>query len=205
MEPKRKRSICLYLLGLPVPESTFGDPRQDRALVGRRPRRRKLQSRFSDPAVNPDDWPLHGRTYAEDRHSPLEADQQGKRRRDLGLAWSYATGTKRGMEATPIVSDGVLYATGSWSIVYALEAATGKELWRFDPQVPKNKGRDACCDVVNRGVALSKGRVYRGHHRRASHRAECQRRAGPSGKSPPQNLHGPIPSPALRESLETGS
>ena len=115
--------------------------------------------RAANPA--PGDWLLHGRTWDEQRHSPLTQitrDNVGK----LGLAWSYDTGTKRGLESTPIVVDGVLYATGSWSVVYALDAASGRELWRFDPLVPRSKGRDACCDVVNRGVAVWKGRVYVG-------------------------------------------
>lgn len=111
--------------------------------------------------VEADDWRLHGRTADEQRFSPLKDIHTGNVA-DLGLAWSYATGTKRGLEATPIVVDGVLYATGTWSVVFALDAASGQELWRHDPQVPRAKGRDACCDVVNRGVAVSKGRVYVG-------------------------------------------
>ena len=57
------------------------------------------------------------------------------------------------MEATPLVVDGRMYVTGTWSIVYALDAATGEELWRYDPEVPKAWAQYACCDVVNRGVA----------------------------------------------------
>jgi quinohemoprotein ethanol dehydrogenase len=109
----------------------------------------------------PGSWLAHGRTWSEQRFSPLAQIDKGNVG-GLGLAWSYATGTKRGLEATPIVVDGVMYATGSWSIVFALDAKTGRELWRYDPQVPKAKGRDACCDVVNRGVAVWKGRVYVG-------------------------------------------
>ena len=108
-----------------------------------------------------DEWPLHGRTADEQRFSPLSAIDRASVSR-LGLAWSYDTGARRGMEATPIVVDGVLYGTASWSIVYALDAATGRLLWSYDPQVPKAKGRDACCDVVNRGVAVWQGRVYVG-------------------------------------------
>jgi PQQ-dependent dehydrogenase (methanol/ethanol family) len=107
------------------------------------------------------EWPLHGRTPDEQRFSPLtQVDRASVAR--LGLAWSYDTGGRRGMESTPLVVDGVLYGTASWSTVYALDAATGRELWTYDPQVPKAKGRDACCDVVNRGVALHDGRVYFG-------------------------------------------
>jgi len=112
-------------------------------------------------AADPADWLLHGRTWDEQRYSPLgRIDTHNVA--SLGLAWSMLTGTRRGLEATPIVVDGVLYATGSWSVVYALDAASGRELWRYDPQVPRWKGRDACCDVVNRGVAVWKGRVYLG-------------------------------------------
>jgi quinohemoprotein ethanol dehydrogenase len=109
----------------------------------------------------PESWLVHGRTWSEQRYSPLTSVHTGNVEK-LGLAWSYATGTKRGLEATPIVVDGVLYATGSWSVVFALDAASGRELWRYDPEVPRAKGRDACCDVVNRGVAVWKGRVYVG-------------------------------------------
>jgi len=107
------------------------------------------------------EWPLHGLDWREQRHSPLTQIRRDNLS-ELGLAWSYATGTRRGLEATPIVVDGVLYATGTWSVVYALDAATGRERWIYDPKVPRQKGRDACCDVVNRGVAVADGRVYVG-------------------------------------------
>ena len=112
-------------------------------------------------AEHPQEWRTHGGTYAEQRFSPLDEINQENVGR-LGLAWSFETGTQRGLEATPIVVDGVMYATASWSIVYALDAATGKQLWRYDPMVPRETGRNACCDVVNRGVAVWKGRVYVG-------------------------------------------
>ncbi len=108
-----------------------------------------------------DDWLTHGRTYAETRFSPLAQIHDGNVA-ELGLAWTYAIGSTRGVEATPIVHDGVMYATGSWSVVFALDARTGRELWRFDPKVPGEAGARACCDVVNRGVALYAGRVYVG-------------------------------------------
>ena len=107
------------------------------------------------------DWPLHGRTPHEERFSPLDSIERNNVDR-LGVAWSFQTGSDRGLEATPIVVDGVLYATASWSIVFALDARTGALLWRHDPKVPGWKAKHACCDVVNRGVAVSKGRVYSG-------------------------------------------
>ena len=109
----------------------------------------------------PGEWLAHGRTWDEQRHSPL-AGITPENVSELGLAWSFATGTHRGLEATPIVVDGVLYATGTWSVVYALDAKTGELRWFHDPKVDRAKGRDACCDVVNRGVAVWKGRVYFG-------------------------------------------
>jgi len=116
-------------------------------------------ARIAAADSEPGSWLAHGRTYSEQRFSPL--DQINARNvAQLGLAWSYMTGTRRGLEATPIVVDGAMYVTGSWSVVYALDAATGRELWRHDPQVPRRTGRNACCDVVNRGVAVWKGRVF---------------------------------------------
>ncbi len=107
------------------------------------------------------DWITHGRDYAETRFSPLK--QIGSTNvKDLGLVWSFDTQTNRGLEATPIIVDGVIYTTGSWSVVYALDAKTGRQLWKWDPQVPRRFGQKACCDVVNRGVAVYKGKVYVG-------------------------------------------
>ncbi len=112
-------------------------------------------------ASRPGDWLTHGRTYDEQRHSPLtsiDADNVD----GLGLAWYWDTGTTRGLQATPIVVEGVMFTTGSWSAVYAHDAVTGEHLWTYDPEVPREWGAYACCDVVNRGVAVWKGRVYVG-------------------------------------------
>ncbi|MGE0662485.1 MAG: PQQ-dependent dehydrogenase, methanol/ethanol family [Hyphomonadaceae bacterium] len=109
----------------------------------------------------PGNWMSHGRTYSEERYSPLRAINADNVN-ELGLAWSYELREPRGAEATPIVIDGVMYVTSAWSIVYALDAATGEELWVFDPQVPRERGASACCDVVNRGVAAWNGKIYVG-------------------------------------------
>ncbi|MGX7926901.1 PQQ-dependent dehydrogenase, methanol/ethanol family [Tsuneonella sp. HG094] len=84
---------------------------------------------------------------------------------DLGVAWEFADftvrgRTNRGVEATPVVADGVMYMTGPWSVVYALDAKSGKELWRYDPDVDGSFARRTCCDAVNRGVAVADGQVY---------------------------------------------
>ncbi|NUP86136.1 MAG: PQQ-dependent dehydrogenase, methanol/ethanol family [Burkholderiaceae bacterium] len=109
----------------------------------------------------PGNWMSHGRTYDEQRHSPLARIDAGNVGR-LGLAWTVKLDVDRGVEATPIVVDGVMYTTGAWSIVYALDARTGKRLWTFDPKVPGENLGQGCCDTVNRGVAVWKGKVYVG-------------------------------------------
>ena len=83
----------------------------------------------------------------------------------LGVAWEFADFVKRGrtdrgVEATPVLRDGVLYEVGPWNVVYALDAKTGQEKWRYDPEVAGEFGRHTCCDVVSRGVAVEDGRVY---------------------------------------------
>ena len=109
----------------------------------------------------PGEWLSYGRAYSENRFSPLTQINTGNVK-DLGVAWQFRTYTVRGLEATPLVANGIMYITGSWSKVWALDAKTGKELWSYDPKVPGTWGRYACCDVVNRGVALWKGYVYVG-------------------------------------------
>lgn len=107
------------------------------------------------------DWLTHGLNYSEDRFSPL--DQISKSNVDsLGLAWSLILGTKRGIETTPLVVDGILFLSGPWSMVYAVDARTGKMIWTYDPKVPGKFGEKACCDVVNRGLAIYKGRIFVG-------------------------------------------
>ena len=109
----------------------------------------------------PGSWLTHGRTYSEQRFSPLKQIND-KNAGQLGLAWSYDLDTNRGQEATPLVVDGVLYFTTAWSKVVAVNAATGARLWTYDPQVPPQWAVNACCDVVNRGVAIWKGKIFLG-------------------------------------------
>ena len=110
---------------------------------------------------HPGDWLSHGRTYSEQRYSPLSQITPANVT-TVGLAWSAELDADRGMEATPIVVDGVMYVTSAWSIVYALDAKTGARMWTFDPEVDKARGQKACCDVVIRGVAIWKGKVIVG-------------------------------------------
>jgi quinohemoprotein ethanol dehydrogenase len=111
--------------------------------------------------VKPGEWLTYGRSYDQQRFSPLS--QVNRRSVDkLGVVWWAEFDTDRGQEATPLVHDKVLYTTTAWSKVYAFDAKTGKRLWTYDPKVPGEKGFDACCDVVNRGVALWNGKIYVG-------------------------------------------
>ena len=110
---------------------------------------------------NDEDWLSNGRDYREQRFSPLAAINTGNVK-DLGVAWEFRTHSVRALEATPIVADGVMFVTASWSKVFALDAKTGALLWSYDPHVPGAWARIACCDVANRGVAIWKGAVYDG-------------------------------------------
>lgn len=119
------------------------------------------ETRINNADREPGNWLAYGRTYEEQRFSPLKQinrDNVG----GLGLAWFKDMQSNRALEATPIVVDGMMFLTSEWSKVYALDAETGEEIWFFDPEVPGAWGRKACCDVVNRGVAVYKGRVYFG-------------------------------------------
>ena len=107
----------------------------------------------------PGDWLAYGRDYGEQRFSPLTQINK-KTIKDLELAWSFDMYTNRGLEASPIIVDGIMYMTGSWSVVFAVDAKTGEEIWSYDPEVPGDWARKACCDVVNRGVAVYEGAVF---------------------------------------------
>jgi alcohol dehydrogenase (cytochrome c)/quinohemoprotein ethanol dehydrogenase len=109
----------------------------------------------------PENWLTYGRTYSEQRFSPLQSINDKNAGR-LGLAWDFDLDTDRGQEATPIVVDGVMYFSTAWSKVFALNAATGARLWSYDPEVPPQWGANACCDVVNRGVAVWQEKIYIG-------------------------------------------
>lgn len=118
-------------------------------------------ARLTHADADPGNWMSYGRTYSEQRFSPLKQinDQNVGQ---LALAWYVDLDTRRGQEATPIVVDGVMYFTTAWSKVFAVKAATGEKLWSYDPKVPPEWAVNACCDVVNRGVAVWQGKVFVG-------------------------------------------
>lgn len=115
--------------------------------------------RILQAADNTADWLTHGRTYAEERHSPLDQINRNTVS-ELGLAWYFELDTDRGQEATPLVIDGVIYFTSAWSKAFALDARSGEQIWRFDPEVPQRYAVNACCDVVNRGLAAWGDKVF---------------------------------------------
>jgi PQQ-dependent dehydrogenase (methanol/ethanol family) len=119
------------------------------------------EARLLAAASDTANWMTHGRTWDEQRFVPLDGINSGNVS-NLGLAWYFDIPTNRGIEATPLVIDGVMYVTGAWSIVYALDASTGEPLWVYDPQVPGIWAGYACCDVVNRGVAAWGDKIFVG-------------------------------------------
>jgi quinohemoprotein ethanol dehydrogenase len=109
----------------------------------------------------PGQWLSHGRTYGEQRFSPL-AEIDTSNVGELGLKWYGDFTNGRAQESTPLFVDGVLYVTTAWSNVRAYDARTGATLWSFDAKVPREWGSRACCDVVNRGAAAWNGKIYVG-------------------------------------------
>ena len=148
MKTQRNRIIrrsARFLLVLGWPLWVWGAPPAIAAAV--------TQQRLSSAPAQADDWLAHGRDLAETRFSPLDQIHTGNVAR-MGLAWHYDFPDTRGLEGTPLVADGVMYVTGNWSVVRALDAATGKLLWVYDPEVDRRRAGAFCCGVVNRGVAL---------------------------------------------------
>jgi len=117
--------------------------------------------RLINANTEPGQWMTTGRTYDEQRFSPLDQINTDTVA-GLGLAWYADIDTSRGQEATPIVVDGAIYITTAWSMVKAYDAASGEPLWEYDPEVDRARGVDACCDVVNRGAAVWNGKVFVG-------------------------------------------
>ncbi|MBR0731461.1 PQQ-dependent dehydrogenase, methanol/ethanol family [Bradyrhizobium japonicum] len=104
-------------------------------------------------------WPTVGLDYAETRFSKLNQINTDNVR-DLGLVWSYNLESSRGIEATPLVVDGIMYQSAPWNVVHAIDARTGTKIWSFDPGVDRSKTYRGCCDAVSRGLALYKGKVF---------------------------------------------
>jgi quinohemoprotein ethanol dehydrogenase len=111
--------------------------------------------------AHPGDWLSYGRTQSETRYSPLNQIDASNVSR-LGLSWTYVAGPGGGnQEATPLVWNNTIYGITNWSVVFALDARTGKELWRWDPEVNQSAVRPkVCCGIVNRGLAIYNGMIF---------------------------------------------
>ncbi|HTW64618.1 MAG TPA: PQQ-binding-like beta-propeller repeat protein [Bryobacteraceae bacterium] len=119
------------------------------------------EARVIAEASTGDDWPVGGRTFDEQHFSPLKqiTDRNiGK----LGLAWSTDIESAMGLATEPIVVDGVIYVSAPQSRVYAVDASTGKVLWKFDPKVRIDRMRNSWAAHSNRGLAVWQGKVYVG-------------------------------------------
>ena len=155
------RSLSLPVLGAMLLLSACGAPANKAPQPVAAPAAEVNAERLlaANAAANAGQWMSHGRDYSEQRYSPLtklSTDNVSQ----MGLAWFADFETRRGQESTPLVIDGVLYVTTAWSKLFAFEAKSGKALWAFDPKVPGEWAVNACCDVVNRGVAAWNGKVY---------------------------------------------
>jgi quinohemoprotein ethanol dehydrogenase len=153
-------AVLFYSFGIPN-ESAITSTGEDSELVetGKPTVGMIDEKRINNADSEPGNWLAHGRTYEEQRFSPLDQINRDSVSR-LGLAWSVDMRSTRGLEATPIVVDGMMFVSSAWSKVHAFDAVSGEEIWFYDPQVPGAWARKACCDVVNRGVAVYQGRVY---------------------------------------------
>ena len=152
----KRKLLLLAMLALTschseTPQSTLAAP------AGWVDDQRIINAELSEPGS----WLTYGLTYKEQRFSQLTQITPENVDR-VGLTWSKQIGDfNMRMQGTPLVVDGVMYATNGWSVVYALDAATGEELWRYDPEVDRSYVKLACCGPAhNRGVAVYKGKVY---------------------------------------------
>jgi quinohemoprotein ethanol dehydrogenase len=157
---RRARTACAFailavLLGAAAAQSADSGVAKTRASV--------TAQRLMQADSEPGQWMSVGRTYDEQRFSPL-ARINTDNVKGLGLAWFADFDTNRGQEATPLAIDGALYVSTAWSKVKAYEARTGALLWAYDPKVPGEFAGRGCCDVVNRGLAAWNGKIYVGSY-----------------------------------------
>ncbi|WP_235913090.1 PQQ-dependent dehydrogenase, methanol/ethanol family [Croceibacterium salegens] len=117
--------------------------------------------RALDAPANVGDWLSYSRGWDEQRHSPLTQINEGNVGQ-LGLAWYDDLGTFRGVQASPLVIDGVLYNESIFNVVTAYDATNGKKLWTYDPKVDSKWARLACCGPSSRGIAAWHGKLYVG-------------------------------------------
>ena len=114
----------------------------------------------SAAAAEPGSWLTYGQTFEEQRFSRLSAINRDSIA-DLGLTWVKHFDIRHRLQNTPLVVDGIMYVSDPWNVTYALNAETGAEIWRFDPEVNRESVRYACCTgPMTRGVAVYRGKVF---------------------------------------------
>lgn len=123
----------------------------------------RADSALDAAAQNPGNWAMYGRTYSNDRYSPL-TDINDQNVGQMKLAWAFQVGTVQGEEASPIVIDGTMYLSSANgpAHVYAIDATTGKMKWQYDTQIAEDVAPEACCGLVSRGVAYADGKILFG-------------------------------------------
>jgi glucose dehydrogenase len=133
--------------------SCGGFIRRNRLVAGAQQAKRVDDTALRNAAKNPDEWITYGRDYAETHYSPLKQIDISNVNR-LGLAWYWDTESPRGgrLEGTPLVSNGVIYGSLAWDVLFAVDAHTGAFKWRWDPEIPREHISQICCGPVNRGL-----------------------------------------------------
>ena len=155
-------ALAAVLLLAACGPSGQGDQASDSGADGAAPAQANVtQERLVKADEHPGQWMAYGRSYSEQRFSPL-TDINKQSVKNLSLAWYGDFDTNLTQESTPVVVDGTLYVTTAWSKVYAFDAKTGALKWKYDPKVPRDWNVKLCCGQVNRGVAVWEGKVYLG-------------------------------------------
>lgn len=117
--------------------------------------------RLLNAGSEPGQWMTYGGAYDEQRYSRLTQINK-ENVKNLGLVWLADYDTNLQQTGSPLYVDGVIYVSTAWSKVYAFDARTGKELWKFNPKVPGEWAVKVCCGLVNRGIAAWNGKIYVG-------------------------------------------
>jgi quinohemoprotein ethanol dehydrogenase len=157
----KQLGIVLVAIGAFMAVTTIGAQQAARTAPIAKVDANALKSAGSPQDAHPGDWLSYGRSQSEARYSPLNQINTSNVNR-LGLSWTYVLGAGGGnQEATPLVWNDTIYGITNWSIVFALDARTGKELWRWDPEVNQTAVRPKiCCGIVNRGLAIYNGMIF---------------------------------------------
>lgn len=104
-------------------------------------------------------WLLYGRDYQTTRYSPLAQVNQSNVK-NLKAAWQLSFGVLDGQDSQAVAVNGTVYVTSSYNKVWSVDGATGKVNWKYERELPGDVFPKLCCDVVNRGVAVYKNKVY---------------------------------------------